>query len=145
MTKRWLAMGCLLAIGVAVTPRATSTEPSSYLVIDGRWYPIANSAQVEFFQESAAVAVTETAATACQRSGGGLPPLGSWTLYYGPTFSPLQLTGQLEISMLWDGRAALHVITTTGDVVCTGEVEEPVAPEPPEPPIYADGFEPIEI
>ncbi len=37
MMKRWLVLGWLLAIGVAVTTRATSTEPSSYLVIDGRW------------------------------------------------------------------------------------------------------------
>lgn len=144
MMKRWLVLGWLLAIGVAVTTRATSTEPSSYLVIDGRWYPIANTAEVEFFQESAAMAVTETAATGCQRSGGGLPPLGSWTLYYGPTLSPLQLTGQLEISMLWDGRAALHVTTTTGDVVCAGEVEEPLPPEPPEPPVFEDDFEAVD-
>lgn len=139
--KRLLAFLVALLLVAVYAADAGSSAPSSYLVIDGRWYPIANTSEVEFFHESTALGVSDVAATNCHRSGGGVPPLGTWTLYYGPTLTPLQLTGELEIRMLWDGRASLRVTTTTGDVVCGGEVEEPLPPEPAEPPVFADGFD----
>ena len=91
---------------------------------------------MEIFAESAAIAVTELSASNCHRAAGGMPPLGNYTLYYGATLSPLQLAGDLiVIETLWNGRAVIRVTSTTGDVVCAGEVSEP------EPPVFADDFE----
>lgn len=144
LAKWWLKALVLPLATMMPAPKLVpkTAAPSSYLVIDGRWYTISDSASVEYFVESTALAVTDVSASNCQRAGGGMPPLGTYTLFYGPELTPVQLVGDpMVIQPLWDGRAVVRVTSTSGDVVCSGEVNEPEPPEPTEPPVFADDFE----
>lgn len=118
------------AVALVCLSAAAAADPF-YLQLDGRYYVVDSNATIEYFPALKVVIAPSLQATSCSRPGGG-PMVPS-------TFYLVTLAGQIPLSTAGDEDSKfkyfaaqpryVRVKSTTGDLVCAGEVPAPQLPD----------------
>lgn len=137
-------------------PLKTAHQTYWFIKLDGRWYDVAPPSGVGLFISLSIIGARAYTArmSNCRRANGmPLDYTPAMPFWYGPAQYPLY---QIEYPIRYNfqdptgaGILYLDIKTIPGDVICNGEVPDPVGEippiEPPEPEphrrIFSDGFE----
>lgn len=123
--------------GIVLNLASAQTVPT-YLELDGLYYTVPSGASFEFVP--GAWVVPQTTMTACNRRNNQVQQYSDFALLYGANLDIVYLsTGEAGSSYSClgtpsDEACVLAMISTTGDIVCSGTV---AAPDP----IFANSFD----
>ena len=110
-------------LAVLGLPCSAMAEGKPFLLnLDGRYYTASQAIQI--YPDILAVVVPETSASNCRRPNGEAVTPGGQVLYYGPQVTQLFIYPPSS----WSQSPAVitRLATVDGDVVCDGEIAEPV-------------------
>lgn len=110
-------------------PLAKTAERYFFVQLDSRWYDITPVSVVAEIIPDIGISIPDAQMQNCQDMGTPTP----FRLWYGPNFNVVYEIGRVDYVMSYPGYpeapvSYLKIVTRSGNVVCNGEVPNPVEP-----------------
>lgn len=117
-----------LLVSLLLLAGAAGAQASGYIRLDGRYYAVGNTSTMQVDTQLGTITMPSAQMVNCVRSGGGAMMAGPLSLNYGTGGAKVPLvSNEIIVSGVADNQVVMNLTSTTGDVLCNGQVVSPIA------------------